>query len=180
MPSGSKFSIGTTVKQWSLRVGEGALAVERKLLFVGANAGAESAEGVARAHHYGEADLACHALRVVEALNGFADRSLYVDFLELLYKKVAVFGNHDCLYRCAEHLHTIFVEHAVEIQLRAAVQCRLSAEGEKYAVGAFLLDYLLHEVGRNRQEIHLVGNALRRLYGGDVGVDEHTRDALFA
>ena len=69
-------------------------------------------------------------------------------------------------------------EEAALVQSHATVQGGLTAEREQDAVGEFLLDHLLDEFGRDRQEIDLVGDAFRRLDGRDVGIDENGLDPL--
>ena len=71
-----------------------------------------------------------------------------------------------------------FFEYTLVIELGTAVESRLSAKGEQYAVGLFFLENLLYEVGGNGQKIDLVGNAFRGLYRSDVGVDENGFYAL--
>ena len=111
--------------------------------------------------------------RVVEILHGLRHRSLHVDFIQFLYKEVAVLGNHDGLDRCAEHLHAVFLEHAVEIELCAAVEGRLAAKREQDAVGALFLYHLLYKLGSDGEEIDTVGHAFRCLDCSDVGVNQY-------
>ncbi len=121
-----------------------------------------------------------HTLGILQALDSLADGGLYVDFLEFLYEKVAILGNHDCLDRCAEHFHSVLVKHSAQVQFGAAVECSLPSECEQNAVGTLFFDYFLYKIGRNRQEIYLVGYALGGLDCCNVGIDEHTGNALFS
>ena len=160
--------------------GEGASCQFLKLFLVAADARSESAEGVGRANHYREAYAVCCSQRVVHVLHCLTDRSLQVLLVELAHKEVAVLGVHYSLHGSAEHLNAKLAQRAVGVEFRTAVERRLSAKGEQYAVGSLLAYYLCHEMGVDRQEIHLVGNAFRGLYGGDVWVYEHGGDALVA
>ena len=67
----------------------------------------------------------------------------------------------------------IFLECAVEVEFRTAVEGCLSTECQEDAVGTLLLDDFSNEVCRYRQEIYLVRNAFRCLDRSNVGVDEH-------
>ena len=149
-------------------------------LLIGTDAATQTAEGVGRADHDGEANLVGGLQGIVHVLHSVADGHLQVNLAQLLHEEVAVLGVHDGLDASAKHLDAILLEHARLIQLRATVQGRLSAKSEEDAVGALLLDNLSHEVCVHRLEIHLVGNALRGLDGCDVGVHQHTLDALLA
>ena len=108
---------------------------------------------------------------ILYRFNRLRYRGLDIDFFQLLHEKIAVLGYHDCLNRCAEHFHAIFFKCAVEVKLRSAVKCRLSAECEQYAVGALLLYHFLYEIGGDRKKINLIGNAFRGLDGRDVRID---------
>ena len=158
--------------------GEGALCQLAESLLVGADARAQAAQGVGRADHDGEADLAGSLQGVVHRLNGMADGGLQRDLVQLADEEVAVLSVHDGLHARAQHAHAILLQRAVLPQLRAAVQGRLAAEGEQDAVGALLLDDLRDEVGGDRLEVHCVGDAFRSLNCSDVGVDEHATDAF--
>ena len=70
-----------------------------------------------------------------------------------------------------------------------AVECRLTTKCKQDAIGTFLLDDALDELGRHGLEIHRVGYGLRGrinaiillrcLHGGDIWVDEHRVYAFF-
>ena len=160
--------------------GEGALGQFQEGLLVGTDAAALSAQCVGAAHHDGIANLLRGLQRVAHRLHGVALGRLHGDFVQLLDEEVTVFGVHDSLHGGAQHTHAVLLQDALLIQLRAAVQGRLSAEGQQDAVGTLLLDDALHEVRGDGEEIHLVGNAFRGLDGGDVGIDQHRRNAFFA
>ena len=117
--------------------------------------------------------------RILHILDGMAHGSLQVNLPELLHKQVTVLGVHDGFNTRTQHFHTIFFKYTCLIKLGTAVECRLSAEGKQDAVGTLFLDDLGHEVSGDGQEIDLVGNALRSLDCGNVGVDEHAFNALF-
>jgi len=95
-------------------------------------------------------------------------------------KELTVFGGHNSFYGCAEYADVILLKHTTSIELYTAVKCCLSTEGEKDAVRTLFFDDTLHEVGLHGEKINLVGHAFGGLYGGDVGVDEHSLYAFFA
>ena len=173
-------SLEAFLDQYLRGEGECALCQFYESLLVGADAAAQSAQGVGRANHDGETDGAGSLQGVVHVLNGVADGCLELYLVELLDKQVAVLGVHDGLDAGAEHLHTILFQGAVLVELSTTVQGGLSAEGKQYAVGALFLDDLCDEVGGHRLEIHFVGNTLRGLNGGNVRIDKHAGDALLA
>ncbi len=94
-------------------------------------------------------------------------------------EEFAVLGVHDGLYGGSEHFYSVAFEHPALEECHSAVECGLSAECEQYAVGAFFFDDFLNEVGCDGEEVDLVGESFGGLYGGDVGVDEDSGDALF-
>ena len=101
--------------------GECALCQFGERFLVGADARAESAEGVSRANHDREAYLACCLQRVLHVLHGVAYRSLQTYLVQLLHKKVSVFSVHNCFNTGAENLNAIFLKRAVLIKLCSAV-----------------------------------------------------------
>ena len=109
-----------------------------------------------------------------------AHGNLQVNFGELLYKEVAVFGVHNSLDTGSQHLNAVLLQHTLLIKLGATVQRRLSAKGQQNAVGALFLDNLSYKIGRHRLEINLIGNALRSLDCGDVWVYKHRGDSFLA
>ena len=92
--------------------------------------------------------------------------------VELFDEELAVFGVDDGADGGAENLDAVAFEDARAIEFYAAVKGGLSAESEQDAVGALLLDDAFYKVGGDREEVYLVGEALRGLHRGDVGVDE--------
>ncbi len=155
------------------RIGQGTLAVFHELFVVVAYTGTEAAQSVARAHHHGVADAMCHGQSVLKAFHGLRHWGLHINFIQFLYKEVAVLGDHDGLDRCAEHLHAIFVKRAVEIELCAAVEGCLAAKRQQNDVGALFLYHFLYKLGSDGEEIHTVGHAFRCLDCSDVGVNQY-------
>ena len=110
--------------------GKGALGQLHKGLLVGTDARTQSTQRISRANHDGEANLAGSLQCVVHILHGMTHRCLQTNLVQLLHKAVAVLGVHDSLHAGAQHLHAILLQRAVKIELRAAVQGRLSAESQ--------------------------------------------------
>ena len=162
------------------RKGEGRLSQLDELLFVGADTRSETSEGIGRADHDGEADLAGGLQRILHRLYGVAHGHFQVYLAQLLHKEVAILCVHDSFHAGAKHLYVVFFQCAVQVELRAAVQGRLAAEGQQDAVRALLLDDFCHEVRIHRLEIHLVCNTFTGLDSGDVWVNENALDAFFA
>ena len=75
-------------------------------------------------------------------------------------KEVSVFGVDDGLYGGTQHLHSVFLQHTFPIEFHPTVQRRLPTKREQDAVGSFLLDDALHEIGRHRLEIDGVSHVL--------------------
>ena len=155
-----------------IREGEGLGADFQELLLIVHEAGTQASEGVSGAHDERIAELCGGAAGFLYAGSGMALYGLYVDFVKLAHKQVAVFRVHNRLDRGAEHLNSAVLEHVVAVELHTAVERGLAAEGQEYALGALLAYHLLDEICVYRQEVDLDG--------GDVGVDEHRGDALFA
>ena len=94
-------------------------------------------------------------------------------------KNFTVFRVYDGLHGSAKDLHAVAVKHTTLVQFHATVERRLSAERQENTVRAFLGYDTLYEIGRHGQEVYLVGNALRGLHCGYVGIDKHGLKALF-
>jgi len=103
---------------------------------------------------------------------------LDIDLVEFLNEQLAILSIHDGANRRAQHSYVVLLEHTALVKLHSTVERRLSAKAQQDAVGALFLYDTLHEIRLNGQEVDLVGHALRCLYGGDIGVDEHRLDAL--
>ena len=160
--------------------GKCALGYLAEGLLIGTHTAAESAQCVGRTYHDGIAYAASRSDGIVYILTRLRDGDLEVNLVELLDKEIAVFGIHDGLYACAQDLDAVLLERAVEVKFCAAVEGCLASERQKYAVGAFFLDYLRHEVCVDGLEVYLVGNTLARLDSGNVGVYQHRLDPLLA
>ena len=118
--------------------------------------------------------------RIFHVLYGMAHRRLQLNLVEFLDEEVTVFRIHDSLDAGSQHLDAVFLQRAIQIQFRTAIQGSLSAECQQDTVRTLLLDNLCHEVSRHGLKIHLVGNTLRSLDGGNVRIDQHTGYSLFA
>ena len=158
---------------------EGLLGLRQQFVVVVAEAGTETAEGVGGTQYDGESQFVGCPLHLLDSRARLALDGLHANLVEALHEEVAVFGVDDGLHGCAQHLHAVFLQDSTFIEFHAAVQGCLSAKREQDAVGAFLLDDALHELGRHGLEIHRVGHILAGLHRGDIRVDEHRVDALF-
>ena len=136
-------------------------------------AAAEAAEGVSSTHNHGIAERAGHTQRFLDRIHSLAADSLYVNLIELFNKQLAVFRIHDGLHGSAEHFHAIALKHAAAIQLHAAVEGCLAAEGEQNSVGTLFLDNALDKEGCHGQEVGLVGHSFGSLHRGDVRIDQY-------
>ena len=116
---------------------------------------------------------------IVHVFDGVADGGLQLDFVELLHEEVAVFCVHNGFNAGTQHFYAIFLERAIQIELRSAVQGRLSAECQQNAVGALFLDDFSNEMGCYWLEVHLVGDAFRSLNGCNVWVHENALNSFF-
>ena len=147
-------------------------------LLVGTYARAKAAQGISRANHDRISYAACRRYGILHSLASLRHWHLQVYLVQLLHKQVAVFCVHDSLNACAEHPYPILLQGTVEEQFRTTVKCRLSAESQQDAVGAFLLDDFGYEISIDGQEIDLVGNTLTCLNCCNVRIDEHRLDAF--
>ena len=73
-----------------------------------------------------------------------------VDFVEFFDEFLAVFGVDDRLHGSAQHAYAVFFQYAALVELDAAVQRRLAAEGEQDALRPLLFDNLFDVFGRHR------------------------------
>mmetsp|Transcript_13563 Transcript_13563/g.24040 ORF Transcript_13563/g.24040 Transcript_13563/m.24040 type:complete len:838 (+) Transcript_13563:2027-4540(+) len=153
-----------------------------QLLLVLGEPGAQPAQREGRPHEHRVPDLVGGLEGLVHGGGGVAGGQRLVDLGQLLREDVAVLGGHDHGDLRAQHLHVVPLQHARLEERHAHVERRLAAHGHHDAVRALLLDHLLHEVGLHGQEVDLVragaAQVVRRLHGGDVGVDHHHADAL--
>ena len=86
-----------------------ALGQFQEFFLVGTDTAAQSAQGIGRTHHYGVTDFAGGGEGVFHAFHSLADGRLHLYFVQLLHKKVAVFGVHDSLYGGSQHTYAVFI-----------------------------------------------------------------------
>ena len=158
---------------------EGTFRQFAQLGFILADAATHTAEGIRRANHNRITDACCRSHGIFHRLDRLAHRRLDVDFLQFLDKQVAVFRVHDRFDGRTEDLHAVFGQRPARVQLRPAVQRRLSAESQQDAVGLFFLNHFLHKIGSNRQEVNLVCHAFRCLNRRNVRIQQNRADAFF-
>ena len=157
---------------------EGFLTNLAQLVVVVGKAGAEATQGIGSADDDGVAEVFGSLEGRRHILAGFALDGVNVNLIEFLDEALAVLGIHDGLDGRAEDFDVVFLQDAALLQLDAAVQGRLTTEGEENAVRMLLGDDTLHEIGLYGEEVDLVGHTLGSLHRGDVGVDEDCLDAL--
>ena len=102
------------------------------------------------------------------------------DLVEPLHEQFAVFCVYDGLHRGAEHLYSVFLQDAALVELHAAVERGLAAEGEQDALRALLLYHPCHEIRGDGEEIDPVRNPLGGLHRGDVGIHQDGLYPVFA
>ena len=103
-----------------------------------------------------------------------------MNLIKLTHKELSVFGINDGLNGCSQDADAILVKYAAFVELDTTIECGLPTKCEENAVRTFLLNDALDEVGLHRQEVYLVGNALRGLYRRNVGIDEYRLHSLLA
>ena len=151
-----------------------------QLSLVLAETGTQAAQRVGGTQDHRVADLAGGGAGLLQVGGRVRLDRLDVDLVHALHEEFAVFGVDDGLHRGAEHLDAVGLEDTVLVELHAAVEGGLSAEGEQDPLRLLLLDHLLDEERRDGQEVDLIGNSLGSLDRGDIGIDENGLDALFA
>ena len=97
---------------------------------------------------------------LVDAAASLASDGLYANLVKATHEQVAVFGVDDGLNGRAQYLHAIFLQHSFFVERDTAVECRLTTKCEQDAIGTFLFDDALDELGRYGLEIHRVGYGL--------------------
>ena len=121
-----------------------------QLLFVVAEARAKAAESISGTYYDRIAQIFGCLAGLLDILACLAADGLDIYFLEPVYKQLPVFGIYDGLDRCTENFHIIFLKHTALVQSHAAVEGRLAAEGQQYALRTLLFYYLLDEERRYR------------------------------
>ena len=86
---------------------------------------------------------------------------------------------YDSLHRRAQNLNAIPFQNTVLVQFNATIEGCLAAKGEEDAVRPFFGNDTFYKIGRDRQEIDIVGYALGCLHGCYIGVYKHCLDTLF-
>ena len=137
-----------------------------------------SPQSVGNPDHHGVAYRFCRLHRGIRVGHSDTAGRKRAYFVEPPHKAFPVLGVFDGLNRGAQRLYPVFVEGPVPFQRHPAVQRCLSAEGEEYPVGPFLLNNLPDILRGDGQEIGGVRHALAGLYGCDIGVDQGRGYAL--
>ena len=159
---------------------EGLLAEAGQLLLVVCEATTQSAQRIGCTDDDGVAELLSSLAGLLHVLASLALDGLDVDLVKLLDEELAVLRVHDGLHGRTQDAHTILLQHAALLQFHTTVECGLSTKGQEDAVGTFLLDNALDEIGLHGEEVDLVGHTLGGLHRGNIGVDEHRLDIFLA
>ena len=141
-----------------------------ELLLVLRKPTAEPTKRIRRADDDGEPDLLRGRNGLVSGRGGCALRAPLADLDHCVGEPLPVLRLDDRLDGRTENSHTECLEFVLELD--ADIQRRLSAKGHIYPVRLLVLDNLAHKVGRHRQEVDFVREALRGRDRRDVRVDE--------
>ena len=160
--------------------GEGLGGRGDELRLIVAEAGTQSTEGEGRTDDDGIADIRRRLFRLFEGFGGVRLDGLDLDLVQAPDEEVAVLGVDDGRDRSAQDFHAVRGEESALVQLHAAVQGGLAAEGKQDPVGLLLFDDLGDEFRGDGEEVNLVGNAFRRLHRRDIGIDQDGTDAFLA
>ena len=144
-----------------------------QLLAVIAESAAQSAKRVCRTDDYRITHFFRCTDGILHCLDSLALYGLYAYLIEFFHKQLPVFGIHYGPYRCAQHFHIVFLEHALFIQFDAAVERSLPSKRQQYAIGSLFPYHFLYEKRGDRQEIYPVGHAFGSLHRSDVGIDKN-------
>lgn len=159
------------------REGEGSRGHVSELFLVVGKAGAETTQGVGCTDNDGVADLFGGVEGLVNGADGNGLGNGDVDFLEGLGEQVSVFGKLESSHAGAENLDAVLFPEAETLHLDTEVEGSLSTKGEEDAVGLFSLNYVRDIFGGDGEVVDLVRKGVVCLDGGNVGVDEHRRNA---
>ena len=173
-------SLQTLLYQYLWREREGLLCELVQLLLVISETRTESTQCIGSTDDDRITQLGSSLAGLLDVLASLALDGLHVDFIKLLDEELAVLGIHDGLYRSTQHLDVIFLQDTLAIEFHTTVEGSLTTETKEDSVWLLLLDDTLYEVGLHRQEVNLVGNAFRSLYGCNIRVDEHGLDTFLA
>ena len=121
-----------------------------QFLVVVAETRSEAAERIGRADNHRITQLVRHPFGFGNGCYRFAFDRPDVDFVEFFDEFLAVFGVDDRLHGSAQHAYAVFFQYAALVELDAAVQRRLAAEGEQDALRPLLFDNLFDVFGRHR------------------------------
>ena len=137
-----------------------------------------AAQREADAQHQRQPDRERGLPRFVAAVADDAPRGQHADLREAGVEAPPILGVPDALHRGAEHLDPGLPEPLLELE--AAVERGLAAEGERHAVHAFLLGDLPHEARGHRVQVEAVRHPLAGLDRRDVRIHEDGAHALLA
>ncbi|CAI6053242.1 unnamed protein product [Clonostachys chloroleuca] len=120
---------------------------------------------------------------ILDAFHGFCDvvgggglGTLLANGLHASGKELTILSRDDGINGGTENLDTELLKLILELD--TDLESGLTTKGNVDGVGALVLDDLADELSVDREEVHLVGETLGGLNGGNVGVDEHRVDAF--
>ena len=157
---------------------EGRFSNLLELLFSLADTRTETTQRIGRTDHDRVADVACRSHSLLHVLASVAYWNLEVNLVKLFHEEVTVFCVHDSLYRGTQHIHTVLLEHTVEVKFCTNVQTRLSTPSEHNAVRALLLDDFSYKKRCHRQEINPVSNTFTSLNCSNIWIDKDGTNTL--
>jgi len=145
--------------------------VER--LAVVGHAGAGPPERETRADYAGQADLLDDLTGFVQGVDRLAAAALQSDPLHGRLEPVALFGLGNHLGGGPDHLHAVFRQHAVAVEVHGQVQPGLPSQRGQQCVGPLGLDHLGHDLPGQRLDIGAMGRFGVGHDGGRIGIDQH-------
>ncbi len=149
-----------------------------KLLCIVGDAAAPSAERKGGTDDDGVTDAVCNRYCAVDRFGGVGWHGRLTDFVHSVLEKLSVLRLVDCLDVGSYQTHTVRVQKALLVKLHRECQTRLTSETRKQTVGAFLFDYSLERLRRQRFKIYFVCKRFVGHNGGGIGVNQHHLDAL--
>ena len=140
---------------------------------IAAKAAALSAEGKCRPNNDRKANFEACFERCFNRCNSHRAGCFDINRSQQLRKHLAVFGFDNGFNGRSQHTQSIFFKDPLLVKRDATVQSRLSAKSQQNALRLLLLDDFFDKKRCNRQKINGVGNLLRGLHRGDVGIDKN-------
>ena len=122
-------SFKALLDEYLWRERESLLAESVELCLVVGKTRAQTSKGIGCTHDDRVAQVGSGLVHLLNVLTSLTLDGLYVDLIQTLHKKLAVFCVHDGLDGCAKNADIILLKNTVLIELDAAVESCLAAEG---------------------------------------------------